>query len=114
MAFSKPIPPREDLVDLLVKTKARWDSMTPEQRALNREIQRLSYVKGEMLMGDDEFEARYRDALQNGTPLPEHHPSTLKFVAKLDDEITDLRKRLAVLDHVPSGDYDGTKPEDQG
>lgn len=49
--------------ELLLNAKARVDAMTPEERKAMYTAQRASWVKGELGMGNDADEARYRKLL---------------------------------------------------
>jgi len=54
------------LDDLLRRAKARWDSMTPQQRAEMFHKQRRSYVVSEAGFGSDKDELAYRAAHARG------------------------------------------------
>jgi len=48
------------LEELLARDKARWDAMTPAQKETMLRLQRESWVRGEMGIGNDAQEAADR------------------------------------------------------
>lgn len=52
------------LTELLQKAKTIYEAMTPEEREAMHKLQRESWVRGEMGMGNDRDEAEYRAALR--------------------------------------------------
>ena len=55
-----------DLEKLIETAKAKYDAMTPQERAALHRAQRDSYVRAEVAFGSDKDEAEYRAALLSG------------------------------------------------
>lgn len=59
---------RPDLTALLARAREEFNALTPEQQAAERDAQRASWVRGEMLFGMDRHEAAYRRQMEAGFP----------------------------------------------
>lgn len=102
MAFCAPpsqerIERSESLLKQIAEVQKWWDALSPKQQEILNEIQKLSYVTGELLMGNDNFEAQYSYAILNDLPLPTHNPELLKIVEKNKAKIEELKKEFALL-----------------
>lgn len=62
----------DELRELLRLARLRWDAMTPEQQEAELRAQRDSWVRGEMGMGSDADEARYRADVEAGRDAELH------------------------------------------
>jgi hypothetical protein len=62
MKLSKPIQTNPYILALVEKSIAAVKAMSPENREAMYAAQRRSWVRGEMAMGSDADEARYRAA----------------------------------------------------
>lgn len=65
----KPCPDRPELAELLAKSNAAYEAMTPEQKREMHIAQRKSWIIGELMlehpeMTRDEAEAAYARAIQ--------------------------------------------------
>lgn len=75
----------QDLNELIKKSKAFFDALTPEQQEEHMREQRLSWVRGEMGMGNDKDEAAYRDALARNDQAE---------LTRLDAEAEERKRRV--------------------
>lgn len=60
----KPMPERPELSEMIAKSVAWFKSLTPEEQEAHRREQRESWVRGEMGIGSDADEAKYRAAMR--------------------------------------------------
>lgn len=87
---------RPDLISLLHEAQARYEAMTPEQRAAMHKAQRRSYVIGEMGMGSDEDEAAFRAALEAND-----HPALARLSAEAEARMEQAREVLDRMEDRP-------------
>ena len=57
------------LLKLIKEAEARYEAMTPEEKASMWEAQRQSFVRGQMAFGSDADEAEYRRRMEAGEAL---------------------------------------------
>jgi hypothetical protein len=58
----------QELKDLIAKSNARFDAMSPAKQAEHRAAQRESYSRANVGFGSDKDEVKYRAALGSGDP----------------------------------------------
>jgi len=71
------IPTRCELCETIAKAKEARDAMTGVEKEKMLQAQRESWVRGEMAMGSDADEARYRAQLEEG-----HHETLREDVRR--------------------------------
>jgi hypothetical protein len=59
----KPLPEHPDLDDLIKKSVAAYNAMTPEQKREMRRAQRKSWVIGEMMLENPEMSREYAECI---------------------------------------------------
>jgi hypothetical protein len=60
-----PLKDRPELTELIRKSVAAFDAMTPEQKREHRAAQRKSYVVGEFMMAHPEVTREYAERIYN-------------------------------------------------
>ncbi len=86
----------QSLTALLNRAMARYDSMTPEQKKIEHEIARLTFVRGEMILSDSERNSYVEERASGTGKRPELSRERIeainKVVADLDDQIMKLQQ----------------------